>query len=102
MHAYGSSRRAAAALVQSTGLPWSGLVRAKSLPSVPPADAPLDGAFPPVGRLGHTSPPSLVLCAATTALLALSGSFACRACPDTVRTSAVRGVPCELAAWWQP
>src|SRR5215510_7689080 len=52
---------------QSTGLPWSGLVSSKSLPCVRPADALLDGAFPPVGRLGLTSPPSPVLCAATTA-----------------------------------
>src|SRR5262249_14566524 len=52
---------------QSTGLLWSGLVSSASLPCVRPADALLDGAFPPVGRLGLTSPPSSVLCAATTA-----------------------------------
>jgi hypothetical protein len=52
---------------QSTGLPWSGLVSSTSLPCVRPAAALLDGAFPPVGRLGLTSPPSSVLCAATTA-----------------------------------
>src|SRR5712691_13381843 len=51
----------------STGLPWSGFVRSKSLPCLRPTDALLDGAFPPVGRLGLTAPPSPVLCAATTA-----------------------------------
>ncbi len=52
---------------QSTGLPWSGLVSSRSLPCLPPADTLPDGAFPPVGRLGLTAPPSPVLCAAPTA-----------------------------------
>src|SRR6266581_5370924 len=86
IHAYGSSSRAAAALAQSTGLPWSGLVSAMSLPCLPPADALPDGAFPPVGRLGLTSPPSLVLCAATTAL-----------CPSRgLRLSLAFPIPCLL------
>jgi hypothetical protein len=38
-------------------------------------------AFPPVGRLGLTSPPSSVLCTATTAALPVSGGFACRSPP---------------------
>ncbi len=59
-------------------------------------------SFPPVGRLGLASPPSPVLCAATTALLPLSESFACRSFPDTMRASAVRGIPYGLAAWWKP
>src|SRR5712692_4965670 len=84
MHAYGSSSRAAAALMQTPGVLWSGLVSSLSLPYVPPAAALLDGAFPPVGRLGHTSPPSPVRCAATTAALPVSGRFACRALPDTL------------------
>ena len=67
MHAYGSSGRAAAALMQSPGVPWSGLVRSQSLPCLRPADALPDGAFPPVGRLGLTSPLPSVLCAAPTA-----------------------------------
>jgi len=83
---------------QSTGLPWSGLVSSKSLPCLPPADALLDGAFPPVGRLGLTSPPSSVLCAATTAALPLSGSFTCRSFPDTLLASLVRGIPAGLVA----
>src|SRR5437870_13839051 len=89
-------------LMQSPGVSWSGLVSSKSLPCLPPADALLDGAFPPVGRLGLASPPSPVLCAATTALLPLSESFACRSLPDTMRASAVRGIPTGLAAWWKP
>src|SRR6266581_4372336 len=98
MHASGSSSRAAAALVQSPGFPWSGLVSSKSLPCVPPADALPDGACPPVGRLGHTSPPSPVLCAATTATVSLSGRFACRSLPDTLPASVVCGVPYGLVA----
>jgi len=44
-------------------------------------------AFPPVGRLGFTSPPSSVLCSTKTATLPLSGCFACRSLPDTLRAS---------------
>jgi hypothetical protein len=44
-------------------------------------------AFPPVGRLGLTSPPSPVLCAAKTATLPLSRHFACRSRPDTLPAS---------------
>jgi hypothetical protein len=62
-------------------------------------NALLDVAFPPVGRLGLTSPPSLVLYDATTATMSLSGRFACRSLPDTLRASPVRGVPVGLVAW---
>jgi len=93
MHAYGSSNRAAAALAQSPGVLLSGLVSSQSLPCLRPAEALPDGAFPPVGRLGLTSPPSPVLCAATTATLPLSGRFACRSLPDTAPASLVCGVP---------
>jgi hypothetical protein len=82
IHAYGSSDRAAATPPQSPGVPCSGLVSSMSLPCLPPADALPDGAFPPVGRLGLTSPPSPVLCAATTATVSLSGRFAWRSLPD--------------------
>jgi hypothetical protein len=82
----------------STGLPWSGCVRSPSLPGLPPADALPDGACPPVGRLGLTSPPSPVLCAATTATVSLSGRFAGRSLPDTVPASIVCGVPSGLVA----
>jgi hypothetical protein len=62
-------------------------------------NALLDVAFPPVGRLGLTSPPSPVLCDATTATVPLSGRFACRSLPDTLRAPLVRGVPEGLVAW---
>src|SRR5438132_12837048 len=38
-------------------------------------------AFPPVGRLGLPAPPAPGLCAATTAILPVSGRFACRSPP---------------------
>ena len=44
-------------------------------------------AFPPVGPLGLSSPPSQVLCSAKTATLPLSGRFACRSLPDTLFAS---------------
>src|SRR5712691_12760398 len=78
---------------QSTGLPWSGLVSSKSLPCLPPADALPDSAFPPVGRLGLTSPPSTVLCAATTATSPSQGASLVARRPDTLPASVVRGVP---------
>jgi hypothetical protein len=53
----------------------------KSLSCVCPWNALPDGAFPLVGRLGLTSPPSPVLCAATTATLPVLGRFACRSPP---------------------
>jgi hypothetical protein len=87
---------------QSTGVLVSGLVSSTSLPCVLPADALPDGAFPPVGRLGVTSPPSLVLCAATTAALPISGSFTCRWFPDTLPAPVVCGLPLGLAIWWKP
>ena len=93
MHAYGASSRAAAALMQSTGLPWSGLVSSMSLPCLPPADALPDGAFPPVGRLGLTSPPAAVRCAATTAASPSRGASLVARLPDTLPASIVRGVP---------
>jgi len=73
-------------------------VSSTSLPCLPPADALPDGAFPPVGRLGLTSPPSPVRCAATTATLPVSGSFTCRSFPDTLPASVVHGVPDGLVA----
>ena len=44
-------------------------------------------AFPPVAPLGLGSPPSQVLCAAKTTSLPVSGRFACRSLPDTLRAS---------------
>ena len=54
-------------LVQSNGGLVTRLVSAKSLSCVCPLNALPDDAFPPVGRLGLTSPLSPGLCAATTA-----------------------------------
>ena len=78
------------------------MVSSKSLPCLPPADALPDGAFPPVGRLGRTSPPSPVLCAATTATLPVSGASLVARLPDTLPASRVRGVPHGLMIEWKP
>jgi hypothetical protein len=59
-------------------------------------------AFPPVGRLGLTSPPSPVLCGAKTATLSVSGRFACRSRPDTLLAPVVRGLRFRLVARWKP
>ena len=72
-----------------------------SLPCLLPADALPDGAFPPVGRLGLTSPPSQVLCAATTAALPISGASLVARLPDTLPASVVRGIPAGLVTWWK-
>jgi len=61
------------------------LVSAESLSCVSPLHALPDVAFPPVGRLGLTSPPCSVLCDAATALLSLAGCVACRSRPDPLR-----------------
>jgi hypothetical protein len=50
-------------------------------------------AFPPVGPMGGGSPPSLVLCAAKTAALPISGRFARRSLPDTLPASACSWCP---------
>ena len=52
-----------------------------------------DVAFPSVGRLGLTSPPSTVLCAATTATSPSQGASLVARRPDTLPASVVRGVP---------
>jgi len=44
-------------------------------------------AFPPVGPLGLSSPPSQVLCSAKTATMPISGRFAWRSLPDTLPAS---------------
>jgi hypothetical protein len=71
---------------QSTGVMVSGLVSSTSLPCVLPLDALLDVAFPPVGPLGLGSPPSSVLCDATTATCLFQG-------PSLVARSPI---PCVL------
>ena len=59
-------------------------------------------AFPPVGPLGLSSPPSSVLCSAKTAIRPVSGRFACRSLPDTLSALCVRVVPYGLMAWARP
>ena len=102
IHAYGSSDRAAATLSQSPGLPWSGLVSSKSLPCLRPAVALPGGRLPFSGSLGSHFPTCDGTMQRYDCHLALSGSFACRSFPDTMRASAVRGIPYGLAAWWKP
>jgi hypothetical protein len=87
-------------------------VSSMSLPCFRPADALPDGAFPPVGRLGLTSPPSLVLCAATTvtspsrrASLVARRSDTLRAsvrswCPRRARDPG--GSPMSRQGFWSP
>ena len=52
-----------------------------------PVEALLDVAFPPVGRLGLTSPRSPVLCDATTTIWPSRGPSLCRSFPDPLRAS---------------
>ena len=79
-------------LLQSNGGLVTRLVSAKSLSCVCPLDALPDVAFPPVGRLGLTSPPSTVLCDATTATCPSRG-------PSLVARSPI---PCVLPRSWCP
>jgi hypothetical protein len=51
-------------------------------------------AFPPVGPLGLSSPPSPVLCSAKTATLSVSRRFTCRSRPDTL--------PASVRSWYPP
>jgi hypothetical protein len=59
----------------------------------------LDVAFPAMGPLGLGSPPSSVLCDATTATWPSQGPSLCHSFPDTLRAPLVRGVPGGLVAW---
>jgi len=59
-------------------------------------------AFPPVGPLGLGSPPSQVLCSATTTSLPVSGRFAWSLASRYLACfRGVRGVPHGLATWWK-
>ena len=49
-------------------------------------------AFPPVGPLGLSSPPSPVLCSAKTSTLSVSRRFTCRSRPDTL--------PASVRSWY--
>ena len=78
------------------------MVSAKSLSCVGPLPALPDVAFPPVGRLGLTSPPSPVLYAATTALCPSRVASLVARFPIPCVLPCVCGVPCGLVSWWQP
>ena len=58
-----------------------------------------DVAFPPVGRLGLTSPRSTVLCDATTATWPSRGSSLVARSPIPCLLLAVCGLPAGLVAW---
>ena len=59
-------------------------------------------AFPPVGRLGFTSPPSSVLCSTKTAPYpSRAASFVTRV-PIPCVLPSVRGVPTGLVCGWKP
>ena len=90
INAYGSSGKAFCyPLPQCNGGLVTRLVSTKSLSCVGPLNALPDVAFPPVGRLGLTSPPSAVLCDATTAT-----------CPSRVASLVARfPIPCVLLAF---
>ena len=98
INAYGSSGKACCYPQQCRRSLVSRLVSSESLSCVSLLHALPDGAFPPVGRLGLTSPLSPVLCAATTAAVSLSGRRTCRSLPDPLPASVVRGLPDGLVA----
>ena len=75
------------------------LVSAKSLSCVCPLQALPDVAFPPVGRLGLTSPPSSVLCDATTATCPSRVLRLSLASPIPCVLLVVCGLPAGLVAW---
>ena len=100
IHAYGSSSRASAA---PDAVHWgSGDTIGEhrvSLVCRAHWNALLDVAFPPVGPLGLTSPPSSVLCDATTATWPSRGPSLVARSPIPCVLLVVRGVPAGLVAW---
>jgi hypothetical protein len=75
------------------------LVSAKSLSCVGPLHALPDVAFPPVGRLGLTSPPSAVLCDATTATCPSRGPSLVARSPIPCVLLTVCALPAGLVGW---
>ena len=75
------------------------MVSAKSLSCVGPLHALPDVAFPPVGRLGLTSPPSSVLCDATTATCPSRGPSLVARSPIPCVLLSVCGLPEGLVVW---
>ncbi len=66
-----------------------------------PLDALLDVAFPAMGPLGLGSPPSTVLCDATTALWLSRGPSLVARSPIPCVLLVVCGFPKGLGAWWK-
>jgi hypothetical protein len=75
------------------------LVSAESLSCVGPLHALPDVAFPPVGRSGLTSPPSAVLCDATTATCPSRGPSLVARSPIPCVLLSVCGLPEGLVVW---
>ena len=75
------------------------LVSTKSLSCVCPLQARPDVAFPPVGRLGLSSPPSTVLCDATTATCPSRGPSLVARSPIPCVLPSVCGLPGGLVCW---
>ena len=88
--------------MQSNGGLVTRLVSTESLSCVCSLHALPDVAFPPVGRLGLTSPLSSVQCAATTATSPSQGASLVARLPDTLPASRVRGVPHGLVTRGKP
>ena len=85
--------------MQSNGGLVTRLVSAKSLSCVCPLHALPDVAFPPVGRLGLTSPRSSVLYDATTATCPSRGPSLVARSPIPCVLLAVCGLPAGLVVW---
>ena len=101
IHAYGSSGRASATL---TAVHWGSGdrigERKVSLVS-PTSGCSARRRLPSRGSLGPHFPTFLGTMRRYDCHLPLSGSFACRSLPDTLRASRVRGLPAGLVAWWK-
>src|SRR5215471_19861359 len=101
INAYGSSGKAFCYPQQCSRSLGTRLVSSESLSCVGLLHALPDGAFPPVGRLGLTSPPSTVLCAATTATSPSRGLRLSLAFPIPCLLPGVCGPPYGLVSWWK-
>ena len=93
IHAYGSSSRAAAA---PGAVHWSAVVRVGELnvsPLSPASGCSARRRLPSRGSLGPHFPTFVGTLRRYDCPLSLSGRFACRSLPDTLRAFMVRGLP---------
>jgi hypothetical protein len=88
-------------VVQSNGGLVTRLVSAKSLSCILPTGSPARRRLPSRGSLGPRFPTFRGTMRRYDCHLPLSGSFACRSCPDTLRAPCVRGVRNRLVTWWK-